>query len=1039
MLDGLEVVPRRELAYRGATFTEMDVDAVLARRPAVALVDELAHTNVPGSRNEKRWQDVEELLAAGIDVITTVNIQHLESLNDVVEKITGVPQRETVPDAVVRAADQVELVDMAPEALRRRMAHGNVYAPEKVDAALAQLLPGRQPDRAARAGAALDRRPGRRGPAAATARSTTSTGTWETRERVVVALTGGPEGETLIRRAARIAARSAGGDLLAVHVARSDGLTGAEPGALAAQRLLVETLGGTYHQVVGDDVPDALLDFARAENATQLVLGGSRRLAAGARCSPARASAPTRSATPATSTSTSSPTRRSGRGAACPGGRGSLTPAAHGCSGFALAVLLPPLLTVVLVPDRDEPQPGQRRAAVPAARRSWSRSSAGSGRPCSPRSLGSLLLNYYFTPPLHTFTIRRDQQRPRPGGLRPGRRAGQLGGRPGRPPHPAGRPGEPPSPRRWAPWPAASCAARRPAGAARAGPRGVRPHLRRPCSNEDREPMGTPWPAHGDGRRAARPGRGTPTRGARRRRPHPRAARPTRSRPRTSALVGAFAAQAAVVLDRHRLSRGRGRGGCPSPRPTACAPRCSPPSATTCAPRWRRRRRPCRRACAATTSTGPPRTATSCWQPPTSRSTGLPRLVDNLLDMSRLQAGALSVVTRPVAPRRGRGSALDDLGPAGRRSWSTSPTTCPLVQADPGLLERVVANLVANALRYSPADAPPLLSPAAASATASSCGSSTAARASRRASATGSSRRSSASATPTTPPASVSAWPCRAGLTEAMGGTLDARGDPGRRAHHGRLAAGAPSDLATTEPRTRRRAGRRVHPREPASWSSTTSRRSCGRWPSTCGRGTTRCSRAATGGERSPPGRVAPPDLVILDLGLPDIDGVDVIAGPRGWTDVPIVVLSGRTDSADKVDALDAGADDYVTKPFGMDELLARMRAVARRATPADDQAVGDVRRRHVDLAARRVTRRDGSRRAPHADRVAPARGAAAPPRQAAEPARSCSPRCGAPATTRPAATCGVYMAQLRRKLEADPARPRHLLTEPGMGYRFEP
>ena len=123
-------------SYRGATFTEMDVDAVLARRPAVALVDELAHTNVPGSRNEKRWQDVEELLDAGIDVISTVNIQHLESLNDVVEKITGVPQRERVPDAVVRAADQVELVDMAPEALRRRMAHGNVYAAEKVDAAL---------------------------------------------------------------------------------------------------------------------------------------------------------------------------------------------------------------------------------------------------------------------------------------------------------------------------------------------------------------------------------------------------------------------------------------------------------------------------------------------------------------------------------------------------------------------------------------------------------------------------------------------------------------------------------------------------------------------------------------------------------------------------------------------------------------------------------------------------------------------------------------------------------------------------------------
>src|ERR1700751_4039427 len=136
LLDGLEVVPRHTLEYRGGTFQEMDLDAVLARKPEIALVDEFAHTNVPGSRNAKRWQDVEELLAAGIAVISAVDIQHLESLNDVVEKITRVPQRETVPDAIVRAADQVDLVDMTPEALRRRLAHGNIYPPEKSDAAL---------------------------------------------------------------------------------------------------------------------------------------------------------------------------------------------------------------------------------------------------------------------------------------------------------------------------------------------------------------------------------------------------------------------------------------------------------------------------------------------------------------------------------------------------------------------------------------------------------------------------------------------------------------------------------------------------------------------------------------------------------------------------------------------------------------------------------------------------------------------------------------------------------------------------------------
>ena len=276
LLAGMEVIPRKRMTYRGATFEEMDLDAVLARHPQIALVDELAHTNVPGSRNEKRWQDVEELLDAGIDVISTVNVQHLESLNDVVEKVTGVPQRETIPDAVVRAADQVELVDMTPEALRRRMAHGNIYPAEKIDASLTNYF--RTGNLTALRELALLWLADKVDEGLQAYRAAHGIqGTWEARERVVVALTGGPEGDTLIRRAARIAARSAGGDLLAVHVTRSDGLTGADPAALAGQRRLAESLGGTYHQVVGDDIPDALLTFARAENATQLVLGASRR------------------------------------------------------------------------------------------------------------------------------------------------------------------------------------------------------------------------------------------------------------------------------------------------------------------------------------------------------------------------------------------------------------------------------------------------------------------------------------------------------------------------------------------------------------------------------------------------------------------------------------------------------------------------------------------------------------------------------------------------------------------------------------------
>ncbi|MFC5220538.1 ATP-binding protein [Streptomyces coerulescens] len=276
MLHGLEQIRRRRLEYRGSAFTEMDVDAVLARRPQVALVDELAHTNIPGSRNAKRWQDVEELLAAGIDVISTVNIQHLESLGDVVESITGVRQRETVPDEVVRRADQIELVDMSPQALRRRMAHGNVYQPDKVDAALSNYF--RPGNLTALRELALLWVADRVDEYLKQYRSDHRVSKiWGSRERIVVGLTGGPEGRTLIRRAARLAEKGAGGEVLAVYIARSDGLTSASPKELALQRTLVEDLGGTFHHVVGDDIPAALLAFARGANATQIVLGSSRR------------------------------------------------------------------------------------------------------------------------------------------------------------------------------------------------------------------------------------------------------------------------------------------------------------------------------------------------------------------------------------------------------------------------------------------------------------------------------------------------------------------------------------------------------------------------------------------------------------------------------------------------------------------------------------------------------------------------------------------------------------------------------------------
>ncbi|GAB2971666.1 DUF4118 domain-containing protein [Frigoribacterium salinisoli] len=276
LVEGLEVVPRREVLHRGVALSELDLDAVLARRPDVALVDELAHTNAPGLRHEKRWQDVTALLDAGIDVLTTVNVQHVESLSDVVEKITGAAQRETVPDAVLRGADQVEVVDLAPQALRDRLAAGHVYPAGRIDAALSNYF--RLGNLTALRELALLWLADEVESALRTYRSEQGIdATWEARERVVVAVTGGPEGETLVRRGARIAARSSGGDLVVVHVSAQDGLVGAEPGALAAQRALTEKLGGSWHEVVGDDVPRALVEFARALGATQLVLGVSRR------------------------------------------------------------------------------------------------------------------------------------------------------------------------------------------------------------------------------------------------------------------------------------------------------------------------------------------------------------------------------------------------------------------------------------------------------------------------------------------------------------------------------------------------------------------------------------------------------------------------------------------------------------------------------------------------------------------------------------------------------------------------------------------
>ncbi|MEU9171963.1 DUF4118 domain-containing protein [Streptomyces sp. NPDC048420] len=402
MLHGLEEIPRREIEYRDSVFTEMDVDAVLARRPDVALVDELAHTNVPGSRNTKRWQDVEELLAAGIDVVSTVNIQHLESLGDVVESITGVRQRETVPDEVVRRADQIELVDMSPQALRRRMAHGNIYKSDKVDAALSNYF--RPGNLTALRELALLWVADRVDAYLTEYRSEHQVSTiWGSRERIVVGLTGGPEGRTLIRRAARLAEKGAGGEVLAVYIAGSDGLTAASPKELAVQRTLVEDLGGTFHHVVGDDIPVALLDFSRGVNATQIVLGVSRRRSwqyvygPGVGATVARDSGPDLDVHLITHD-------EAGKGRGLPVNRGARLGRSRVMWGWLVGLGGPVLLTWLL--SSVSPNVGLANDMLLYLTLTVAAALLGGLFPAlASAAAGSLLLNWYFTPPVHTFTI----------------------------------------------------------------------------------------------------------------------------------------------------------------------------------------------------------------------------------------------------------------------------------------------------------------------------------------------------------------------------------------------------------------------------------------------------------------------------------------------------------------------------------------------------------------------------------------------------------------------------------------------------------
>ncbi len=267
----LEAIPRKKLEYKGTLFEEMDVDTILARHPQVVLVDELAHTNIPGSKHRKRYEDVQDLLAARIDVLATLNIQHIESIAPVVRSITGVTVRETVPDWVPLTASETVMVDLTPEALLNRMKRGDVYSAEKVERSLKNFF--RRGNLIALRELAL------RQVAEQVDRSLESymeaqdiRKNWGVRERMAVCISSNPSGQYLIARAARMARRM-DAELYVVHVDRRFSPKEPDPNALAANLRFAESLGAQVVRLKGNSVADTVADFVRAKHITQVIFG----------------------------------------------------------------------------------------------------------------------------------------------------------------------------------------------------------------------------------------------------------------------------------------------------------------------------------------------------------------------------------------------------------------------------------------------------------------------------------------------------------------------------------------------------------------------------------------------------------------------------------------------------------------------------------------------------------------------------------------------------------------------------------------------
>jgi two-component system sensor histidine kinase KdpD len=269
----LETVPRRSLEFRGGAFQEMDVDAIIARAPQVVLIDELAHTNVEGSKHRKRYEDVMDLLEAKIDVMSTLNIQHIESVTPVVQSLTGVTIRETVPDWILQRADEVVMVDLTPEALQMRMRRGDIYPLERVEMALTNFF--RRGNLIALREMALQH----------VTRAVDRTldeyvkrkslgGQWAVHERVVVCISSNPASQQLIARGARMA-EATGGDLYVIHINTGHTHTEQQQRTLEGNKRFARNLKAEVAEIKGDSVPLAVADFVRDKRATQVIFGRS--------------------------------------------------------------------------------------------------------------------------------------------------------------------------------------------------------------------------------------------------------------------------------------------------------------------------------------------------------------------------------------------------------------------------------------------------------------------------------------------------------------------------------------------------------------------------------------------------------------------------------------------------------------------------------------------------------------------------------------------------------------------------------------------